>query len=231
MDTLNTWTTVFQESLQEVFNGVMGILPNLLIAVIIVLLGWVIGAAFSKVIEQIVKSLKLDKALASAGLQEVVEKGGFSLNSGKFLGELIKWFTIVVFLVTAFDVLGLQQVNDFLTGVVIGYIPQVIGAVLIILIAVVIAEALRKVVIASAKAADLEAANFLGAFTKWAIWILAALTALDQLGILGAYFIQTLFTGFVVALALAIGISFGIGGKDAAADAVAKVRREISAKD
>lgn len=231
MDTLNTWTTVFQESLQEVFNGVMGILPNLIIAVIIILLGWVIGAAFSKVIEQIIKSLKLDKALASAGLHEVIEKGGFELNSGKFLGELVKWFTIVVFLVTAFDVLGLQQVNDFLTGVVIGYIPQVIGAVLIILIAVVIAEALRKVVVASAKAADLEAANFLGAFTKWAIWILAALTALDQLGILGAYFIQTLFTGFVVALALAIGISFGIGGKDAAAAAVDKVRKEISSKE
>lgn len=231
MDTFNTWSVVFQNSLQEVFNGVMGILPNLVIAIIIVLLGWAIGAALSKVIEQLFKSLKLDSVLASAGLKEVVEKGGFKLNSGRFLGELVKWFTIVVFLVTAFDVLGLTQVNEFLQGVVIGYIPQVIAAVLILLIAVVIAEALRKVVVASAKAAGLEAAAFLGAFTKWSIWVLAALTALDQLGILGAYFIQTLFTGLVVALALAFGISFGIGGKDAAADAVDKIRKEVSEKE
>lgn len=231
MNTFNTWSIVFQDSLQQLFNGVMEVLPNIVIAIIIVLLGWAIGAALSKVIEQVFKSLKLDNALASAGLKEVVEKGGFKLNSGRFLGELVKWFTVVVFLVTAFDVLGLTQVNEFLQGVVIGYIPQVIASVLILLIAVVIAEALRKVVVASAKAAGLEAAAFLGAFTKWAIWILAALTALDQLGILGAYFIQTLFTGLVVALALAFGISFGIGGKDAASDAVDKIRKEVSEKE
>ena len=203
---------------------------NLIIAVIIVLLGWIIGAALSKVVSQIIKSIKLDKALSSAGLDEVVEKGGFKLNSGKFLGELVKWFTIVVFLITAFDVLGLQQVNDFLQGVVLGYIPQVIGAVLILLIAVVIADALKKTVIASSKAAGLDSANFLGSVTKWSIWVFAGLAALFQLGI-GAIFIQTLFTGVVVSLALAFGISFGIGGKDAAADAVDKIKREISQRD
>jgi len=230
MNTFDTWATVLQNSFEQVFTGVLAVVPNLIIAVIIVLLGWIIGAALSKVVSQIIKSIKLDKALSSAGLDEVVEKGGFKLNSGKFLGELVKWFTIVVFLITAFDVLGLQQVNDFLQGVVLGYIPQVIGAVLILLIAVVIADALKKTVIASSKAAGLDSANFLGSVTKWSIWVFAGLAALFQLGI-GAIFIQTLFTGVVVSLALAFGISFGIGGKDAAADAVDKIKREISQRD
>ena len=230
MNTFDTWATVLQNSFEQVFTGVLAVVPNLIIAVIIILLGWIIGAALSKVVSQIIKSVKLDKALSSAGLDEVVEKGGFKLNSGKFLGELVKWFTIVVFLITAFDVLGLQQVNDFLQGVVLGYIPQVIGAVLILLIAVVIADALKKTVIASSKAAGLDSANFLGSVTKWSIWVFAGLAALFQLGI-GAIFIQTLFTGVVVSLALAFGISFGIGGKDAAADAVDKIKREISQRD
>jgi small-conductance mechanosensitive channel len=230
MNTLDTWTTVLQNSFEQVFAGVLSVIPNLIIAVIIVLLGWIIGAALSKVVEQILKSVKLDKALATAGINEVVEKGGFKLNSGKFLGELVKWFTIVVFLITAFDVLGLQQVNDFLSGVVIGYIPQVIAAVLILLIAAVIAEALRKTVVASSKAAGIDSANFLGSVTKWSIWIFAALAALFQLGI-GAIFIQTLFTGVVVALALAFGIAFGVGGKDAASDAVDKIKKEISSRE
>jgi hypothetical protein len=95
------------------------------------------------------------------------------------------------------------------------------------LVAVVIADALRKTVIASAKAADIVSANFLGALTKWSIWIFAVLAALFQLGI-GAMFIQTLFTGVVVAAALAFGLSFGLGGRDAAASYVEKIKKEIS---
>jgi hypothetical protein len=227
---LNEWATVLEASFTDVLNGVVSILPNIIMAVVIILLGWIIGAALSKVIEQLIKSLKLDRALSSAGLEEIVEKGGFKLNSGKFLGELVKWFTIVVFLVTAFELLGLTQVNDFLTGVVIDYIPQVIAAVLILFIAAIVADALRKTVVASAKAANLESANFLGSVTKWSIWIFAGLAALVQLGI-GVIFIQTLFTGVVAALALALGIAFGIGGKDAASDAVAKIKDEITEKN
>lgn len=230
MDGLNVWVEILKGSFARVSEGVLAFLPNLIIAIVVILLGWIIGAALSKVVAQIMRALKVDRALASAGVDDLMEKAGFKLNSGKFLGELVKWFTIVIFLVAAFEILGLAQVNLFLGGVIIGYIPQVIAAVLILLIAVVIAEALGKVVIASAKAADLSSANFLGSITKWSIWVFAALAALFQLGI-GAIFIQTLFTGIVVALALALGIAFGVGGRDTAADILNKVREEISERD
>lgn len=225
--TLNDWTDVLTSSFQNLADGVIGFVPLLVVAIIIIILGWVVGAALSKVIEQIVRAIKLDKALAAAGLDALSSKAGFRLNSGRFLGELIKWFTIVVFLVAAFEILGLSQVNQFLQGVVIGYIPQVIAAILILLIAVVLADVLQKTVIASAKAANLSAANFLGSITKWAIIVFAILAALFQLGI-GATFIQTLFTGFIVALSLAFGLAFGLGGRGAAAEYLEKIREEIS---
>lgn len=230
MNSFDVSVNVLNSSFQSILEGVVSFIPGLVVAVIIILIGWLIGAALSKVVEQILKAIKIDAALTSAGLDKVVNKGGFKLNSGKFLGELVKWFVIVVFLVAAFDVLGLTQVNDFLRGVVIGYLPQVIAAVLILLIAVVVGEAMRKVVIASAKAADLQSSNLMGSVTKWAIWIFAALAALFQLGI-AATFIQTLFTGAVIALALALGLSFGLGGQDAAREYVAKLRSEISERD
>jgi hypothetical protein len=224
---IDAWADVLQSSFQEVLTGVLGVLPNIVIAILVVLLGWIIGSALSKVVAQIFKSLKIDKALAAAGLDELVEKGGFKLDSGKFVGELVSWFTIVVFLITAFEVLGLEQVTNFLTDVVVSYIPQVIAAVLILLIAVVLAEALRRVVISGAKAAGLSSAGFLGSFTKWAIWVTGALAALVQLGI-GVIFIQTLFTGIVAALSIAFGLSFGLGGKEAASSFLDKARKEIS---
>ena len=225
--TLDIWTVILAGSFQKVLDGVLGVVPNLVVAIIVLILGWIIGAALSKIVEQIFKAIKLDKLLAASGLEDLVAKAGIKLNSGKFLGELVKWFVIVVFLVTAFDVLGLSQVNAFLVGVVAGYIPNVIAAVLILLVAVVIAEVLRKAVVVSAKAADIVSYNFLGSVTKWAIWIFAVLAALFQLGI-GATFIQTLFTGVIVAMAIAVGLSFGLGGKDAAKDYIEKLKKEIS---
>lgn len=224
---LNTWSEALISSFQNVLKGVMEFIPQLIIALVIFLFGWLIGAALSKVISQVIRSIKLDKMLESAGLNDLMKRIGVKLDSGKFLGELVKWFVIVVFLMAAFDILGLSQVNNFLQGVVIGYIPQVIAAVLILLVAVVIADVLQKTVIASARAARMSSASFLGSVTKWSIWVFAVLAALFQLGI-GATFIQTFFTGVIVAISLAFGLSFGLGGKDAAARYIEKVRSEIS---
>jgi hypothetical protein len=105
-------------------------------------------------------------------------------------------------------------------------LPQVIVAVLILLVSVVIADAVSKVVVGSAKAAGVRSANFLGTVTRWAIWIFAILAALVQLQI-AVSFIQTLFTGVIVALSLAFGLAFGLGGQDAAAKWIEKTRSEI----
>jgi small-conductance mechanosensitive channel len=81
--------------------------------------------------------------------------------------------------------------------------------------------------VASSRTAGLHSANFLGTVAKWGIWIFTILIALSQMGVAGA-FIQTLFTGFVVAVSLALGLSFGLGGQDAARDTIHKVREEIT---
>ncbi len=208
--------TVIANSLANLWAGVIGFLPELVIAILIFVIGWIIASLLARAVDQVIKAIKLDNALRGAGLEQTLARAGFSLNSGRFLGELVKWFIIVVFLVASLEVMHLDQVTMFLRQVVLGYLPQVIVAVLIMIVAVVVAEAMRKLVVASAKAAHIQSAGFLGALTKWAIWIFALLAALLQLGIAVA-FLQTLFTGVIVALSLAFGLSFGLGGQTAAA--------------
>lgn len=224
---LETWGNVLSRSFQDIWLGVASFVPNLVIAIIIFVIGWVVGALIGKLISQLFRSIKVDQALRSAGVEEVTKRAGYDLDSGRFVGGLVKWFIIVVFLVAAFDVLGLAQVNVFLQEVVLLYLPRVIVAVLILLVAVVIADAMQKVVVGSARAANIRSANLLGSVTKWAIWIFAILTVLFQLGI-AAPFVQTLFTGFVVAVSLAVGLAFGLGGQGAAADVVEKLKREVA---
>lgn len=223
---LTTWADVLSQSFYNLFYGLIAFLPHLLVAIIIFIIGWLVGAALGRVVAQVVDAIRVDQALRAAGVDRVVERAGFKMNAGAFLGMLVKWFFIVVFLVAALDVLGLTEVTIFLRTVVLGYLPQVIIAVLILLVAAVVSDAAQRIVTGSAQAARLRAANFLGSVTRWAIWIFAILAALDHLQV-ATDFIQPLFTGIVVALALAFGLAFGLGGQAAAARAIEKMREEV----
>lgn len=224
------WGTAITNSFQNLWANVIAIVPQLIIALLIVVIGWLIGALVGRVISQIIRSLKVDEGLRRAGVEDTLARGGIVLNSGNFVGGLVKWFIIVVFLVAALDILHLTQVNIFLQNVVLYYLPQVIVAVLILLVAAVIGDVMQRIVTTSARTAEIRSARFLGSFTKWSIWIFAILAALIQLNIATA-FIQTLFTGIVVALSLAVGLAFGLGGQEAAARFIEKTRQEISHKE
>ena len=222
---LTTWADVLTQSFQNLSYGLVAFIPNLIVAIIFFVVGWLVGAGIGRLVAQVVNALRVDQALRAAGVERVVERAGFTLNSGAFLGFLVKWFFIIVFLVASLDALGLTQVTAFLTGVVLGYLPQVIVAVLILLVAAVLAEAAQRVVSGAARAANIRTANLLGAIARWAIWVFAILAALDRLGI--SPLVQTLFTGVVVALSLAFGLAFGLGGQQAAAKYIERVQSEI----
>jgi hypothetical protein len=221
-----TWGDVLIVSFQELWSGVITFIPKLLIAVIIFIIGWIIAVALGKLVNQIVRLFKIDKLFRAMGAEEPLAKAGFRLDTGAFVGGLVRWFLIVVFLVAALDVLELSQVNIFLREVVLAYLPNVIVAALILVVAAFVADAMQRVVVGSAKAAGVPSTHLLGGITKWSIWIFAILAALYQLGIAGV-FAQTLFTGFVAMLAIAGGLAFGLGGKDAAARYIERLRRDI----
>src|SRR3954464_7223858 len=212
---ISTWSNVLSLSFQNLWLGVANFVPNLIIAIIIVIIGWLIGALFGRAIWQVFRSIKVDEALRRAGFEGFLRRGGINLDTGAFIGGLVKWFIIVVFLVAAFDVLGLSQVNLFLQQVVIAYLPRVIVAALVLLVGGVIGDLVERVVVTAARTAEIKSAHFAGAIAKWAVWVFAILVALSQLGIAAA-FSQTLFTGIVIAISLALGLSFGLGGQEAA---------------
>ena len=155
-----------------------------------------------------------------------MSRANMRLDSGRFLGELVKWFLILVFLLTTTDILGLSQVSGFLTAVLM-YVPNIIIAVIIMLAAVVIASFLQKLVKASVDASGLKSGNLLGMMTKWSILIFAVLATLEQLSVAPGL-VQTFFSGLMYTLALAVGLAFGLGGKEAAADFIQKVRSDVS---
>lgn len=224
---LQTWGEVFSTSLQGLWFGFISFVPNLIVAIIIFIVGWVVGSIVGKALTQVISALKIDKIFASAGADEIMSKAGMKLDVGAFLGGLVKWFIVIVFLMTSLEILQLTQVTDFLREVVLSYLPQVIIAALILIVATVISDAMGKVVSGFAKAGNVRSANMLGTITRYAIWIFAFIIALSELGI-APQFMQILFTGLIAMLALAGGLAFGLGGKEAAGSAIAHIKSEAS---
>ena len=217
-------------SLLNLWNGVVEFIPALLIAILLFIVGWIVATILGKAIAEIVERLKLDDVLRSAGLEKVSRRAGFNLSVAGFIGGLIKWFIIIVFLIAALDVLGLAEVNTFLNQIVVDFLPDVVVAVFILLAGAVVAEAVQNIVIGSARSAGLKSAHFLGVAARWAIWIFAGLAALSQLGV-AAVFIQTFFTGIIIAAALAFGLAFGLGGRDAAGRYIEYMRDQLSHRE
>ena len=194
------------------------------------------GSLLAKGFEQVFATLKVDKALRSVGADDLVRKTGMNLNTGYFIGQVIKWFVIILSLIPALSLVlpvapgsDTNAVTDFLKNDVLMFLPRVIIAAFILIIATIVSEGLSKTVVAGARVMNLSSANMLGAVAKYSVWIFAFIVALGQLGI-AEYYMSVLFTGIVAMLALGGALAFGLGGRDAAARLISKIGEEVSQK-
>ena len=221
---LQTWGDVIIFSLQQVWTSVASFVPMLFGSLLIFFIGLIIAMTLGQLVEQIVRSLKIDELLRKLDFEKTLEKAGWKMNSAAFLGSLVKWFFVIVFLLAAANILGLTQVGDFLRDVLL-YIPNVVIAALILIIAAIVSDIVERILRGSMMAIG-HRGTMAASFSRWAIWIFALIAALLQLGI-AVTLIQTLVTGLVAAIALAVGLAFGLGGKDAAAQFIDRMRSEM----
>lgn len=227
MNIIQTWGDALNTTFSGFAPAFIQFGVYLLAAIIIFAVGWILGSFLGGLIEKLFVTLKIDGILRQAGIESALNKGDIRLNSGAFVGGLVRWFVIAVFFLAALKVFGLVEVTTYLEQIVVGYLPRVIASILILLVSVIIGETAKKIVSGAAANAHLASARMLGALTKWAIVIFAVLTALVQLDIAAAL-VQILFIGVVVALSLAFGLAFGLGGRDVAARILERSFNDIS---
>ncbi len=219
-----TWGDVFNASLQNLWWGFVQFTPKLVIAIVFFVIGWLLGSLIMKAIEQIFRGLKVDSLFSSIGVDNFLRKAGVNLNTGHFVGEVARWFVIIVFLLPSLNLVGLNDVSSFLKDDVLGYLPKVIIAAFVLIIAAIVSEALSKTVLATAKSVNLKSAHMLGVVAKYAVWVFAIIIALGKLG-LGDY-MSILFSGIIAMLALSGALALGLGSKDAAGRFIDKLGEE-----
>lgn len=226
---VSQWGDAIVGSLTEMWVSFIGFIPSLIAALVIFFVGWAIAVAVGRLVEKALVILRVNQAFERIkGLKDAAGRAGLKINIPLVIGEIIKWFLIIVTLLATTDVLGLGEVSQFLRAVLV-YIPNVVVAALILVIAVVLSNFVYRTVAASVNAAGFTSGGAIAAVSKWAILIFAFFAALLQLNV-AVTLIQTILTAFFAMLALAGGLAFGLGGKELAAKWLKKVESDLTGK-
>ncbi|KAF3996599.1 mechanosensitive ion channel family protein [Glaciimonas immobilis] len=220
---MNT-VTDFGDTMMASMSGAIALffsaIPRLIGFVLILIIGWFIATLIGKAVAALLHAVKFNILADRAGISEFIRRTGMQTDASGFLGEIIKWFLRLIVMVIAFDALGLPAISAVLAQFLL-WLPNLIVALVIIVLGGLAAQALEAMARGAASEADFSKPDLLAKVAKTAVWIFTIVIAVNQLGI-AVTLINTLFMGFVGALALALGLAFGLGGKDTASKIVAK---------
>ncbi len=219
------WYSVTIQALQNLWQAFLSFTPVLIGAIIVFVIGWFISIGVGKVITEILKKLRFNQIFEKGGWKGALEKAEIKVDAAGFIGAIVKWVLVIVFLLAAVEILGLGQLAGFL-GRVLSYLPNVIVAALIFVVTVIVVDIVEKVVRAAVESIRVGYGQMVSAIIKWSIWIFAIIMILYQLGI-GRPFMETLFTGLIAMLVISLGIAFGLGGKDVAAEILQDLKRKL----
>lgn len=222
---ITEWSETTADNINEYWSRIIDFVPNILGAIIIVVIGFIIAAVLKWAVVTILESLKLQSLFDRIHVTDLLKKAGMTLKSEEASGQFVKWLTIIIFLIPAAQTLKLDAIKDLLERL-LQFIPNVVISLLIIMIGAIIANALSQIVKAAAASIGANTAKILGAITRYVIYIFIAFAAFFQLGV-PYYYISVMFTGLVAAIAISVGLAFGLGGQTGAADLVKKLREDF----
>jgi len=219
------WGLVTLQALQNLWQGFLNFIPALIGAIIVFIIGWFVAVGIGRLIAEILTRIKFNQLFEKAGWKGALEKAELKVNPAEFIGAICKWILVIVFLLVAVEILGFVEFASFLKSI-LAYLPNVVVAVLILVVTVILVDIVEKIVRTAVEGIKVGYGHLASAIIKWSIWIFAILAILHQLGV-ARPFMETLFTGIVAMLVLAIGISFGLGGKEVAADILQNLRKKL----
>ncbi len=209
-------TTIVTGAWNAFATKITSFLPELIGAIIIFVLGWIIARLVKVGVEKLLKLVRFDTATEKTGVNKFLKKGEIVKAPSEIVGTLVYWFIMILVIIASLDALGLPIVSDMLNSIFL-YIPNVVAAIIVLVLGVLMGNLLSAVVRTAASNAGLKNAEGLGKLSLYAIVVFVAAIALIQLGI-GEEIVVAAFGLVFGAAALALALAFGLGGRDVAGD-------------
>lgn len=212
MNALEVWQSALLSSWLQVSNTLISFVPKLIGSAIVFVVGVIIASWGKRLIEELLRMVKLEDLSKSSGFSSYLNRAGIGLTAVELVGEIVRWVLLLVFFIAAVDILGLAAVSGVL-GSLLGYVPNVFAAALIFGAGFVIANLADGLVRGAFTTIDHEAARPVGKLARWVVLVVAFFAAVDQLQIAESLS-ETFFQGLTWTLTLVFGLSIGLGAKD-----------------
>ena len=184
-------------------------LPQLLFAIAIIFVGWVVCNIIKRIVVRILRVCQFDMLADRAGIREVLERGGIKQTSSELVGLLAFWFFLLIFIWATLDVLNLSGATDTLHTIYL-YIPKIVAALVTLILGLYFANFLENVTRTSCANAGLEQAASIGrvAYVGTAIFVVAGIFEILDIA---SEIVMWAFILVFGAVCLALALAFGLG--------------------
>ncbi|MDM1707258.1 mechanosensitive ion channel family protein [Thiopseudomonas alkaliphila] len=218
---LDSWTTGLVHAMSALWEKIVNFIPNLLGAVVLVLLGFIVAKLLDTLISKLLAKLGLDRLMAGTGLTKLMAKVGVQSGVSELIGKVFYWFVLLVFLVAAAESLGLERISTTLDVLAL-YIPKIFASMLVLVFGVLLAQLLSGMVRGAAEGVGLEYAAGLGRVVQGLVIIVSISVAIGQLDI------KTELLNYVIAIilltvGLGIALALGLSSKEIAKQIIAGI--------
>ncbi len=214
--TVTDWTQAVLTSATAALAMFLAAIPKIIGFLVILIIGWLIASALAGIVANVLRSVRFNDLAQRSGFSGFVQNMGVRTDAAGFVATATKWFVRLIVLTVAFDALGLPAVSQVLQQILL-FIPNLVVALMVLVLGGLLANALAGMVRGATGSAGLGNPDLLANIARIAVWGFAIVIAVNQIGI-ASTLVNTLFMGFVGALALATGLAFGLGGRDTAAE-------------
>lgn len=217
---ITDWGEAMMTSLAAAMAMFLSAIPKIIGFAVILIVGWFLASLAERAVAAVLRAVKFNDLSQRSGLAGFIHKMGTETDSSGMIGLVAKWFIRLIALVVAFDALGLPAVSEVLQDLLL-WLPNVVVALVVLVIGGLAARALSNLVRGAAGEAGLSNASLLAKVASALVWAFAIVVAVNQIGIATAL-VNTLFMAFVGAIALGLGLAFGLGGRETAGQILAK---------
>lgn len=202
-------------SFTQALSAFMRFLPALLGAFVVLIAGWFIAGFVARWIERGLRAIGLERAVERSGIGHFIEQSGTRWTMSGIIAALIKWSIFLIFIQAAASLLGMAQITSIINSIIL-FIPNLIVALAIIVIGSLIAKFLAGLVRGSLSQMEAPNSGLFAKLTQYAVIGFSIVAAFNELGIAQTV-VNTLLIGLIGSLALALGLAFGLGGREVAA--------------
>lgn len=216
MGTVTNFGESILVSLTAALSALLGFIPALIGAIVVLVIGWILSNILARVVRTVLMKVGFEKAAQRTGVAAVMSGGSGERGASWLMGELVKWFIRLIFLEAAAQILHMGAISNLLNSIIL-WIPNLIVALVIVLLGMLLADVLGPVARGAASRSGMGNPDLVASIAEFGVMAFAVIFALNQLGI-GKELVDALFIGMVFALALAIGLAFGLGGRETAGE-------------